>query len=393
MFTHRFPVHWVLMVAAVGFAAGAWAERAAAERRARPNFVWIIADDQAYTDFGFMGNHLVQTPHLDRLAEQSARFPRGYLPASVCRPSLASLLTGLYQHQHQIHFNHPPHKLGAARHEADYLIRRVRTLPRMLKRAGYTSFQTGKFWEGHYRNAGFDEGMTLGGEHWIMPALGWRKAHGNGDAGLLIGRRTMQPIADFLDCHGEEPFFLWYAPVLPHTPHNVAEKYLKPYRDNPEVPELMVRYYASITRFDDTVGQLMSMLRQRHLVRNTLFVFVVDNGWLPNPSDPSRLDPRTKTSPYEFGVRTPVLLRWDGHIKPATHRELVSSLDWCRPRWPRRDSTRSAAGCPASTCCPPPGAKPRCPSDRCSGPPSATRPQSWSARRGRCSPAGSAPAS
>ncbi len=74
----------------------------------RPNIVLIISDDQAYRDFGFMGNTQVHTPHLDRLAKQSAFFPNGYVPSSVCSPSLATLLTGRYPHQHGIHFNHPP---------------------------------------------------------------------------------------------------------------------------------------------------------------------------------------------------------------------------------------------------------------------------------------------
>ena len=66
-----------------------------ADHSEQPNVVLIISDDQAYGDFGFMGNDLVQTPHLDRLAAQSARYPRGYVSMSVCRPSLATLLTGL----------------------------------------------------------------------------------------------------------------------------------------------------------------------------------------------------------------------------------------------------------------------------------------------------------
>ena len=74
----------------------------------RPNIVLIISDDQAYRDFGFMGNTQVNTPHLDRLAKQSAFFPNGYVPSSVCSPSLATLLTGRFPHQHGIHFNHPP---------------------------------------------------------------------------------------------------------------------------------------------------------------------------------------------------------------------------------------------------------------------------------------------
>lgn len=292
-----------------------------------PNIVMIISDDQGYDDFGFMGNELVQTPHLDRLADASARFPNGYVPMSVCRPSLATMLTGLYPHQHYITFNHPPDASEQGRHEADYLIQRVPALPRLLGEAGYSSFQTGKHWEGHFRTAGFSEGMTLGGRHPIMPELGWRIAHGNGDAGLLIGRRTMQPIWSFLDRQRQRPFFLWYAPVLPHTPHNVGEKHLRRYAENPNVPEHMQPYYASITRFDDTVGELMAGLSERGLVKNTLFVFLSDNGWKPDKKNPRRADPRSKRSPFEMGLRTPILLRWHGRIEPATHLGLVSSID------------------------------------------------------------------
>ena len=70
---------------------------------ARPNIVLIISDDQTFRDFEFMGNKSVHTPHLDKLASQSAFFPNGYVPSSVCSPSLTTILTGLYPHQHGIH--------------------------------------------------------------------------------------------------------------------------------------------------------------------------------------------------------------------------------------------------------------------------------------------------
>ncbi len=74
----------------------------------KPNIVYIISDDQTWSDFGFMGNERVHTPNLDRLAGQSATFVNGYLPTSVCRPSLVTLMTGLYPHQHGVYFNHGP---------------------------------------------------------------------------------------------------------------------------------------------------------------------------------------------------------------------------------------------------------------------------------------------
>ena len=206
----------------------------------RPNIVYIISDDQYYQDFGFMENGQVITPNLDRLAEQSAFYPNGYLPSSVCRPSLASLLTGLYPHEHGIYFNHPPPGFQALtkdpkmtkirydelRESGGSLIKHLDTIPRQLAQNGYRCLQTGKHWEGHWRNAGFTEGMTLaepsGGANGdkALPN-GEIVAHGNGDAGLAIGREMMKPITEFLDdCGADEPFLIWYAPFLPHTPHD-----------------------------------------------------------------------------------------------------------------------------------------------------------------------------
>src|SRR5687767_1652268 len=84
-----------------------------AANAAPPNIVLIVSDDQAWTDYGFMGHPLIQTPNLDKLAARSAFFPRGYVPTALCRPSLATLITGLYAHQHKISGNDPSHALAA----------------------------------------------------------------------------------------------------------------------------------------------------------------------------------------------------------------------------------------------------------------------------------------
>ena len=75
---------------------------------APPNVVMIISDDQHWGDYGFMGHPHIQTPHLDKLAAQSLTFKRGYVPSSLCCPSLASMITGRYPHQHKVTSNDPP---------------------------------------------------------------------------------------------------------------------------------------------------------------------------------------------------------------------------------------------------------------------------------------------
>jgi uncharacterized sulfatase len=263
------------------------------------------------------------------------------------------MLTGLYPHQSGLHYNHPPPgnssfnkmttraEYEAARGKAFALIGAQPTLPRTLETFGFVSFQTGKFWEGHYTNAGFTEGMTTfqPAQHLNYPGVnrilqdGSQAAHGNGDNGLAIGRETMQPIADFLDrTKKSKPFFLWYAPYLPHQPHDSPRRFFA-LHEGRGTAEHRIPYLASVSQFDETVGQLMTMLEQRGLLESTLVVFVVDNGWTPGMVRDARRSGEfaptraSKYSPFEDGVRTPILLRWDGHITPATHEQLVSSVD------------------------------------------------------------------
>ncbi|MEM8711611.1 MAG: sulfatase-like hydrolase/transferase [Planctomycetota bacterium] len=286
----------------------------------RPNVVLLISDDQAWNDFGFMGSEDVATPRLDALAEQSLAFPRGYVPTALCRASLATIITGLYPHQHKITGNDPPK--GEDRARMLKHIAAVDTLPKLLAGADYRSLQTGKWWEGECRCGGFTEGMTHGD-----PKRGGR----HGDLGLKIGRKTMAPAFDFIDecAAAETPFFLWYAPFLPHTPHNPPERLLRPYLNperRPNVPEPVAKYWAMCTWFDETCGQILDHLESRDLTRKTIVVLVTDNGWIQRP-DRNGFAPRSKRSPYDAGVRTPILFSWPGTIAPSSNPTPVSSVD------------------------------------------------------------------
>ncbi|HEV2293389.1 MAG TPA: sulfatase [Tepidisphaeraceae bacterium] len=278
----------------------------------RPNVVLIISDDQGWGDFGFMGHPVIRTPRLDGLAARSAVFPNGYVPTSLCRASLASLMTGLYGTQHKICCNDFP--MASDRSVTHPFIRSVPTVPRLLADAGYRCLQTGKFWEGHFSNAGFTHGMTEKGRH--------------GDEGLIIGRKTMQPVFDFIDDSSREkkPFFVWYAPMMPHTPHDPPQRFLEHYVGKVDSPNVAA-YYAMCEWFDETCGQLLDFLDKRKLTDNTLVVFIVDNGWVQDPAHKGRFDPRSKRSQYDAGLRTPVIVAWPGRVKPGRYNDLVSSLD------------------------------------------------------------------
>lgn len=294
--------------------------------RSRPNIVLILSDDQSWTDYGFMGHPVIQTPNLDQLAAQSAVFTRGYVPTALCRPSLATLATGLYAHQHGITGNDPSHALAPPDSDRyaelrEALISKIDahpTVPRLLAQRGYLSHQSGKWWEGSYQRGGFTHGMTRG-----FPSRGGR----HGDDGLKIGREGMQPVFDFVDhaVEQEKPFFLWYAPFLPHTPHTPPQRLLKKYQQR--VDSLHVaKYYAMCEWFDQTCGQLVDYIDDKGLRENTLFVYVADNGWIQD-SDSGRYAPRSKQSANEGGTRQPIMLRWPGVIKPQKRDELVSTID------------------------------------------------------------------
>jgi uncharacterized sulfatase len=304
---------------------------AAAEAAALPNIVMIVSDDHAWTDYSFMGHPKIQTPRIDRLASQGLTFRRGYVPSSLCSPSLASILTGLYAHQHGWTSNDPPLPRGksagsaakdpvfrAHRREMIARLAKSPTIPKLLAAKGYVSFQTGKWWGGDFRTGGFTEGMTL-----ADPDRGGR----HGDAGLKIGRETMTPIHEFIDraTDARKPFFVWYAPMLPHQPHNPPERFLKKYRD--QTPSLEVaKYWAMIEWFDETCGQLLDHLDAKGIANDTIVVYLADNGWIQDP-DANRYAPRSKQSQYDGGLRTPIIVRWPSMVRPATSDRLASSLD------------------------------------------------------------------
>ena len=286
------------------------------EEPKKPNIVLILSDDQAWNDYGFMGHDIVETPNLDKLATQSVVFKRGYVPSPICRPSLMTLATGLYPHQHKITGNDPKGGFRKAAYPREDLLAnvdRLPTLPKLLAEQGYLSHQSGKWWEGDYKRGGFTHGMTRGERH--------------GDDGLTIGRKGMKEIFDFVDYAQSEdkPFFVWYAPFLPHSPHNPPDSLFQKYAAKTDSDHI-ARYYAMVEWFDITCGQLVNYLDNNGLRENTLIYYVCDNGWIQQ-ADSRKVDRGSKQTPMDGGVRTPIMFSWPGKLKPAIRPELVQSID------------------------------------------------------------------
>tara|TARA_R110002049_G_scaffold72490_1_gene186931 strand:+ start:16502 stop:17869 length:1368 start_codon:yes stop_codon:yes gene_type:complete len=294
-----------------------------------PNFVFILSDDQAWTDYGFMGHAEIKTPHLDELAAHSLVFERGYVSAPLCRPSLASMVTGLYPFQHGITGNDVDGRNKRA--ELDLPMRnafhRHPSFIKMLTANGYLAHQSGKWWEGSWRDGGFTHGMTHGD-----PTRGGR----HGDAGLKIGRESMTPVTEFIDqaTAEQKPFLVWYAPFLPHTPHNPPERLLKKYAVPGRAGDV-AKYYAMCEWFDETCGELLGYLDEKGLTENTVVIYLCDNGWVAastNADDPNQelwdaYAQRSKGSPYENGIRTPIMVSWPGHLQPRRVDNFAHAID------------------------------------------------------------------
>ena len=295
-------VHLILLCASIAISA-----------ESKPNVILIISDDHGFNDYGFMGHPTVKTPHLDRMAAESLLYTRGYV-MPVCSPSLACLLTGKMPSKNGITGNdlsggHP--KSGQREALAERLHANSLMLPKALTEAGYLTFQTGKLWNGTFKDFGFSHGMTdTAGRH--------------GDAGLDIARKGMKPIYDFIETAKAEkkPFFIWHAPFLPHTPHNPSPKRLAKYKGKGPTPAAE-KYFAMIDWLDETTGELDKYLKKNGLKENTVILYLADNGWDAARGYNAK---RAKLSPYEMGIRTPMFVRWPGKVNPARDEETLAHV-------------------------------------------------------------------
>ena len=279
----------------------------------KPNVILIISDDHGFDDYGLMEHPIIKTPHLDRMAAESLLYTRGYV-MPVCSPSLACLLTGKMPSANGITGNDLSEgrsKPGQRDALAEKLHANSLMLPKALTEAGYLTFQTGKLWNGTYKDFGFTHGMTdTPGRH--------------GDAGLDIGRKGMQPIYDFIETAKAEnkPFFIWHAPFLPHTPHNPSPQRLAKYKGKGPTPEAEL-YHAMVDWLDETTGEMDAYLEKNGLKENTVILYLADNGW--DAAYAQKRD-RSKLSPYELGIRTPMFVRWPAKVEPARDDETLAHV-------------------------------------------------------------------
>ena len=281
-----------------------------------PNVILILADDLGWGDLGSYGNTAVKTPHLDRLAAEGARFTSFYVPAPICAPSRAGLMTGRFPPRVGIPWN-PPTRLR----EDEVVIAQV------LKARGYATGMMGKWHLGwnpedmpiHY---GFDYYYGIpSGEDESDFVLGDAPTTDGVSPDQLAHRYTQEAI-QFIAAHKDRRFFVYLAHRDPHLPNYPAPEFAG--------TSAAGAYGDVIQQLDASVGDLMKALGDQGLDRNTLVVFTSDNGPTVPPRGPGSAGPYSggKGSCEEGGVRVPGIMRWPARIRAGrVVSEPVSTLD------------------------------------------------------------------
>jgi uncharacterized sulfatase len=304
----------------------------------RPNVVIVLADDLGYGDLGVQGSRAIDTPHIDRLAEQGTRLTDFYAAASTCSPSRAGLLTGRYPLRSGI--STPLQAVGDTfarklTHRAAMIMARLGlvdmiggenlvqglpsaeiTIPEALKLAGYRTAAFGKWHLGDFTELpeyhpfrhGFDDFVGFNMSNDDFPVAFWR---GEEEVVEDIGadqsqytRLFTEEAIKFIEDSGDEPFFVYMAHKDPHLPFFPSERFAGKSDGGP--------YGDAVEEFDWSTGEIVGALERLGIADQTLVIVTSDNGpWFEGSTGSLR---GRKGQSFEGGFRVPFVAWWPGRI-------------------------------------------------------------------------------
>ena len=326
----------------------------------RPNFIFLLVDDWGWRDASGHGSDFYRTPNIDRLTSQSLRFTDGYSACTVCSPSRAAVMTGMYPARLNVTDWIPGHASPTAKLKIpDWTMRlehRHVSIAEALKEAGYKTAHVGKWHlmprdEKYLRDYfpqyhGFD--INIAGNEWGLPGSyfhpythtrnDWRVyplPPGGKEGDYLTDRLTDEALS-IIEKWAGETFFLYFPYYAVHTPIEGKPELVQEYeaRVNPDARHTNPAYAAMLHSLDESVARILAKLKELEIEDNTVIIMTGDNGgldipWIdggPTDNAPLRAG---KGSVYEGGVRVPTLLRWPGVTSPGSvSSEPVMHVDY-----------------------------------------------------------------
>ena len=280
----------VLLVLLLAFAHSSLAAADAAP--VRPNILFCIADDWS-GHAGALGDKVVRTPNIDRLAKGGVVFKNAFCAAPSCTPSRAAMLTGRY-----------PHQLEQGGNLWSFLPAKYKVFPDLLEQDGYAIGHTRKGWgPGNFRAGGRERNPAGPNFPNLEAFLAQRPA--------------------------DKPFFFWFGSQDPHRAYEKGAgkragldparvKVPKCWPDTPEIRDDILDYYFEVERYDREIGELIQQLESRGLLANTIIIVTSDNG-MPFP--------RAKANLYDLGCNLPLIVSFPAKFKPASVESFVSLTD------------------------------------------------------------------
>lgn len=274
----------------------------------RPNVVLILGDDHRFDALGCAGHPWIRTPQLDRLAREGVRYTNAFVTTSLCSPSRASILCGLYAHNH-----------GVLRNEDTDLPLRIPTLGTLLQAAGYRTGFVGKWHQARSSRPrpGWDRWVSFKGQG------DYERNTLNVDGKWVLSRDYVtDALTDhalrFLEESPDGPFCLVLAHKATHAPFVPAPRHRGLYADAPAAasdafdPRAYARTLAGI---DESTGRILDQLDSRHRLDDTLVIYASDNGFMADDRGDGWYDKRL---PYEPAIRIPLLVRYPARFAPGT---------------------------------------------------------------------------